>query len=420
MDIDSAAIVLSKLDVLSYINAIQSCKLFYQASKLVLPMFTDDVVAIPPKRYINQSFIKVPNNNTVYPNMHIIDKVDNIDNCIDCLRLTFKCNDITLPKFTNMLYLQVCFDYFIDNIVNVSNIRHVELECKTCYDGCNTNMFSNVEVLTLNSIYLRGKFNKLNKIKELYLSCSFIEDNSINIVLDKLSIINCSFTLADNIEEYLNLYISNVTLDLYIGDNDFDVISNKLCTKKIQTIDIYNPDLLNIKRVDEISITRSDIIDVTCLKDCIKVKLLECQCLSKVSALQNVHEIYIKSNSLIKDVSMLGNVYKLSLIECYGIKDFSALSNVKYLDISNTNATDVSMLNNVYSLNISHCRIKRFNKVHNNHILDISYCDVYDMRKFVNVKYLNIRGNKVVRSIKCLVNVISINLGDNPELTEYI
>ena len=58
----------------------------------------------------------------------------------------------------------------------------------------------------------------------------------------------------------------------------------------------------------------------------------------------------------ITDVSSLGNVHTLNLSRCYGLTDVSSLGNVHKLDLSGSSGiTDVSSLGNVHSLNLLNC-----------------------------------------------------------------
>ena len=86
----------------------------------------------------------------------------------------------------------------------------------------------------------------------------------------------------------------------------------------------------------------------------IKLNLYQCQIITDVSVLDNVHTLNLYGCKNIIDVSTLGNVNTLNLSYCNKITDISALGNVHTLNLSCTNIIDVSALGNVYTLNLNH------------------------------------------------------------------
>ena len=62
--------------------------------------------------------------------------------------------------------------------------------------------------------------------------------------------------------------------------------------------------------------------------------LSDCNEITDVSVLGNVHTLNLRNCYTITDVSELGNVHTLDLFRCYQITDVSALGNVHNLDLT--------------------------------------------------------------------------------------
>ena len=93
-------------------------------------------------------------------------------------------------------------------------------------------------------------------------------------------------------------------------------------------------------------------------KNQLALKLSNCDNVSDVSALANVHALNLSSCNNVRDVSALANVHTLDLSWCVNVSDVSALANVHTLDLSYCrNVRDVSALGNVHSLSLSGCNI---------------------------------------------------------------
>jgi hypothetical protein len=100
----------------------------------------------------------------------------------------------------------------------------------------------------------------------------------------------------------------------------------------------------------------SSVIDVSALGNVHTLYLNGCTGIRDVSALGNVHDLYLNGCSGIRDVSALGNVHTLYLWRCTGITDVSALGSVHTLNLQYcTGIRDVSALGNVHTLNLDGC-----------------------------------------------------------------
>lgn len=387
MDIDTVSIILSKLDLQSYINATKVCKLFYKASKNVLPIYTDNFRGIPNERFYSCICVKVNYIDKIYPNMHIFNYVNNTNLIAlrNCTRLTIRVKgNITLPYFNKLEYINLyCHKNTQFNSITLSNIKEVEIE----YIQVNLSWFVNVEKLSISNAEVNGNISILKKIKEISFVACEVSEHIPKINIDKLLIYHSTYT-GD---------LSEV--------KELEVLGN------VCHIESYN----NKKVILE----DSTIFDVTGLRSVKDISIGLFSELSDVSALKDAHRLSLTNCNSLSNVSMLGNIYYLNLSSCINVSDVSSLGNVTYLNISNTNVKDVSMLHDVYSLNLSGCYITRFNTNHRNYYLDISNCDIYNMQKFRNVKNINIKCNRVVKSIKCLENAESVIIGNNECLVEY-
>ena len=100
--------------------------------------------------------------------------------------------------------------------------------------------------------------------------------------------------------------------------------------------------------------TYNKISDVSALGNVHTLYLSWCQGITDVSALGNVHELHLSGCDNITDVSALGNVHTLYLSGCRNVTDVNALGNVHTLYLSGCrNVTNVSALGNVQSLYLS-------------------------------------------------------------------
>ena len=97
------------------------------------------------------------------------------------------------------------------------------------------------------------------------------------------------------------------------------------------------------------------IIDVSALGKLNTLRLSSCRRVVDVSALGNLHTLDLLSTGVV-DVSALGNVHTLDLSCCKWITDVSALGNVHTLSLVGcTDLTNVSALGNVHTLSLSYC-----------------------------------------------------------------
>ena len=76
-----------------------------------------------------------------------------------------------------------------------------------------------------------------------------------------------------------------------------------------------------------------NIVDLSCMKNCLEVKLVNCPRITNVSCLNKANCVSLINCSKISDVSKLGNVYNLTLLNCPEVADISGLTNNTYLAI---------------------------------------------------------------------------------------
>jgi hypothetical protein len=100
-----------------------------------------------------------------------------------------------------------------------------------------------------------------------------------------------------------------------------------------------------------ISISDSNITDVSSLGDVIVLSLSRCNGIRDVSALGKVYNLNLSESENIIDVSALGNVHTLDLSNC-PVADVSALTNVKELMLGDFLGDDISGLQNVEMLTL--------------------------------------------------------------------
>jgi hypothetical protein len=110
-----------------------------------------------------------------------------------------------------------------------------------------------------------------------------------------------------------------------------------------------------------------------------------------ISALGNIHTLFLMRCKNIKDVSVLGNIHTLNLCFCENIKDVNALGNVHTLNLSCCkNITNASALENVHTLTLYGTNITDVNTLKgvNKLILSKKQNNIKGVDKLNNIKYL--------------------------------
>jgi hypothetical protein len=118
-----------------------------------------------------------------------------------------------------------------------------------------------------------------------------------------------------------------------------------------------------LSRLDQFSsaVSRAELsfcpvmADISCVKNCREVKLVNCENIQDISSLGKVKILSIIHCANLRDVSSLGNVHQLTLINCAAIEDVSNLKNNVILSFGGSpKVENYSSLTNVRDLTLYH------------------------------------------------------------------
>lgn len=148
-----------------------------------------------------------------------------------------------------------------------------------------------------------------------------------------------ALTEDNMVYEVENYWYYKLTMSYYVNNKPYIMLLKIL--KKVKNKSLY----IRLRRV------YTAIFDMEVFADIHTLDLNDAY-IKDVTALANVHTLYLTECEYITDVSMLGNVHTLCLMETH-IEDVSELGSVYNLNLINCKyIKDINMLGNIYKLDL--------------------------------------------------------------------
>ncbi len=168
-------------------------------------------------------------------------------------------------------------------------------------------------------------------------------------MLQDLTLYNC-----ENIQDFSSL--SHLKrLELSDADYLIDVtpLQNIPHLTFTRCPNIQNFSVLSSKRQQYLSLSDSEISDVSFLRNFDTVRLRSCNQLINVSSLNGVKNLSIYNCSNIRDISGLGNHHRLVIIDCFAIQcGYECFRSVRHAEVRRLEVPDLSVFRGTKSLEI--------------------------------------------------------------------
>ncbi len=246
--------------------------------------------------------------------------------------------------------------------------------------------------------------------------------------------------IINNVDAFFKCTPQTITkLKIYTKKNINLILDNLYKFTNLQSLYLYNNDILEIKGLDklvklqQLCLYNTKISAITGLDNLVNLEQLylaknKITEIKGLDNLVNLEELYLGGNQITK-INGLDNLVKLQKLNLSSnqiteINGLDNLVNLQKLDLSSNQITEIKSLDilvNLLYLSVSGNKITKIKKLDNLVNLEELYLDnnqiteIKGLYNLVNLKYLSLSENKIteIKNIDNLVNLLYININSN-------